>query len=47
VFSKPGTTHQKQFDMSEPGQYGYFCPIPTPAGVPHYEIGFIGLFDVV
>lgn len=46
VFSKPGTNHQRQFDMSEPGQYGYFCPIPTPSGTPHYELGFIGLFNV-
>ena len=27
-------------------QYGYFCPIPTPAGTPHYRLGFVGLFDV-
>jgi hypothetical protein len=47
VFSKPGQDHQKQFDMSEAGQYGYFCPIRTPSGVPHFDLGFIGLFNVV
>ena len=47
VFSKPGQNHQRQFDMSEPGQYGYFCPIPTPSGTPHFDLGFIGLFNVV
>ena len=46
VFSKPGQDHQKQFDLTQPGQYGYFCPIPTPAGTPHYKLGFVGLFDV-
>ncbi|HJR88370.1 MAG TPA: hypothetical protein VJ930_12025 [Acidimicrobiia bacterium] len=47
VFSKPGQDHQKQFDLNTPGQYGYFCPIPTPDGTPHYKLGFVGLFDVV
>ena len=47
VFAKPGQDHQKQFDLNTPGQYGFFCPIPTPAGVPHYKLGFIGFFDVV
>jgi hypothetical protein len=47
VFSKPGQDHQKLFDLNTPGQYGYFCPIPTPTGVPHYQLGFVGLFDVV
>lgn len=47
VFSKPGQDHQKQFDLNTTGQYGYFCPIPTPAGIPHYKLGFVGLFDVV
>jgi hypothetical protein len=46
VFAKPGQDHQKIFDLNTPGQYGYFCPIPTPAGIPHYELGFAGLFDV-
>lgn len=46
VFSKPGQDHQKLFDLTTPGQYGFFCPIPTPAGIPHYKLGFIGLFDV-
>ena len=27
VFSKPGQDHQKLFDLTTPGQYGYFCPI--------------------
>lgn len=47
VFSAPGKVHQKQFDFTVPGQYGFFCPIPTPAGTPHYKLGFVGLFDVV
>jgi hypothetical protein len=47
VFSKPGQDHQKQFDLNTPGQYGYFCPIPSPDGTPHYKEGFVGLFDVV
>jgi hypothetical protein len=46
VFSKPGQDHQKLFDLTSPGQYGYFCPITTPAGTPHYQLGFVGLFDV-
>jgi hypothetical protein len=46
VFAKPGQDHQKLFDLTSPGQYGYFCPIPTPAGIPHYQLGFVGLFDV-
>jgi uncharacterized cupredoxin-like copper-binding protein len=46
VFAKPGQDHQKLFDLTSPGQYGYFCPIPTPAGTPHYQLGFVGLFDV-
>ena len=46
VFSKPGQDHQKLFDLTQPAQYGYFCPIPTPAGTPHYKLGFVGLFDV-
>ena len=46
VFSKPGQDHQKIFDLTTPGQYGFFCPIQTPSGVPHYKLGFIGLFDV-
>ena len=47
VFSKSGQDHQKQFDLTAPGQYGYFCPIPSPDGTPHYKEGFVGLFDVV
>jgi hypothetical protein len=47
VFSAPGKVHQKQFDLTVPGQYGFFCPIATPAGTPHYRLGFVGLFDVV
>jgi hypothetical protein len=46
VFSKPGQDHQKLFDLAQPGQYGFFCPITTPAGTPHYKLGFVGLFDV-
>jgi uncharacterized cupredoxin-like copper-binding protein len=47
VFAAPGKVHQKQFDFTAPGQYGFFCPITTPAGTPHYKLGFVGLFDVV
>ena len=46
VFSKPGQDHQKLFDLTTPGQYGYFFPIETPTGIPHYRLGFIGFFDV-
>ena len=46
VFSAPGQDHQKKFDLTAEGQYGYFCPIPTPAGTPHYQLGFVGLFEV-
>jgi hypothetical protein len=46
VFAKPGKVNQKQFDFTTPGRYGYFCPIPTPAGTPHYQLGFVSLFDV-
>ena len=46
VFSKPGQDHQKKFDLTAEGQYGYFCPILTPNGTPHYRLGFVGLFDV-
>jgi hypothetical protein len=46
VFAKPGQDHQKLFDLTSPGQYGYFCPIRTPTGTPHYRLGFVGLFDV-
>jgi hypothetical protein len=46
VFAKPGQDHQKLFDLTSPGQYGYFCPIPTPDGTPHYKLGFVGFFDV-
>ena len=47
VFSKPGQDHQKLFDNTAPGQYGFFCPIVSPDGTPHYKEGFVGLFDVV
>lgn len=47
VFAKPGQDHQKQFDLTAPGLYGYFCPIVSPDGTPHYREGFIGLFEVV
>lgn len=47
VFAKPGQDHQKIFDLTVEGQYGFFCPIETPTGIPHYELGFIGFFDVV
>ena len=47
VFSAPGKSHQKQFDVTVPGRYGFFCPITTPAVTPHYKLGFVGLVDVV
>jgi plastocyanin len=47
VFSKPGQDHQKLFDNTVPGQYGFFCPIVSPDGTPHYKEGFVGLFNVV
>jgi hypothetical protein len=46
VFAKPGQSHQTKFDLTTEGQYAYFCPITTPAGTPHYQLGFVGLFDV-
>ena len=47
VFSKQGQDHQKQFDLTTPGQYGYFCPIPSIIdGTPHYKEGFVGHFRV-
>ena len=46
VFAKPGQRHQKVNDLTEPGTYGYLCPIATPAGVPHFELGFVGVFEV-
>jgi plastocyanin len=47
VVSKQGQDHQKQFDLNAPGQYGYFCPIPSIIdGTPHYKEGFVGLFQV-
>jgi hypothetical protein len=46
VFSKPGQDHQKLMDLTTEGKYGYFCPIPTPNGTPHYDLGFVGLFEV-
>jgi hypothetical protein len=50
VFSAPGKfPHRSNFDFTVPGQYGFFCPIttPPPASIPHYKLGFVGLFDVV
>jgi hypothetical protein len=48
VFSAPGKfPHRANFDFTVPGQYGFFCPIETPGGIPHYQLGFVGLFDVV
>ena len=44
--AKPGQEHQKVFDLTQPGQYGFFCPITTPDGTPHYRLGFVGLFTV-
>ena len=47
VFLKPGQDHQKLFDNTVPGQYGFFCPIVGLNGIPHYKEGFVGLFNVV
>lgn len=48
VFTAPGKfPHRANFDFTVPGQYGFFCPITTPDGTPHYKLGFVGLFDVV
>ena len=47
VFAKPGQRHQGINDLTQPGTYGYLCPITTPAGVPHFELGFVGVFEVV
>jgi hypothetical protein len=47
VFAKPGQRHQGVNDLTQPGTYGYLCPITTPAGVPHFELGFVGVFEVV
>jgi hypothetical protein len=46
VFAAPGQKHQKKFDFTVPGRYGFFCPITTPAGTPHYQLGFAGVFDI-
>ena len=46
-FVKPGQDHQKQLDLTTPGRYGFFCPITSPDGTPHYKEGFVGLFNVV
>ena len=47
VFAKPGQQHQKQYDLSLEGTYGFFCPIPTPDGSNvHFNMGFVGVFEV-
>ena len=46
TFAPPGHRSQRVHDVTVPGTYGYLCPITTPAGVPHYELGFIGVFEV-
>jgi hypothetical protein len=47
IFAKPGQDHQKQANLTLPGTYGYFCPIAPPGGEPHFNEGFVGVFDVV
>ena len=46
VFAKPGNRAQKKFDYAATGTYGFFCPIPSPTGVPHFNLGFVGTFEV-
>ena len=46
VFAKPGNRAQKKFDFAATGTYGFFCPIPNPAGNPHFNLGFVGTFEV-
>ena len=48
VFAAPGKKHQTKFDFTVPGRYGFFCPIttPPPASIPHYQLGFVGVFDI-
>jgi hypothetical protein len=46
VFAKPGQSHQKKFDLTAEGTYGFFCPILTPDGTRHFELGFVGLFEL-
>ena len=46
VFAKPGNRAQKKFDFVVTGTYGFFCPIPSPLGVPHFNLGFVGTFEV-
>ena len=46
VFAKPGNRAQKKFEYVATGTYGFFCPIPSPLGVPHFNLGFVGTFEV-
>ena len=46
VFAKPGNRAQKKFDFVATGTYGFFCPIPSPTGIPHFDLGFVGTFEV-
>jgi hypothetical protein len=46
TFAQSGHRSQKVHDLTVPGTYGYLCPITTPSGVPHYELGFVGVFEV-
>jgi hypothetical protein len=46
VFAKPGNRAQKKFNFQTTGTYGFFCPIPSPTGVPHFNLGFVGTFEV-
>jgi hypothetical protein len=47
VFADSGKRHQAVSDLTAPGTYGYFCPILSPDGTPHFREGFVGVFEVV
>lgn len=45
VFAPPGGRTSGPVSLA-PGRTLYFCPIPESHGVPHDELGMIGLIDV-
>lgn len=42
----PGMTTEVHLDLA-PGEYLLYCPVPTPNGRPHYELGMYHAFTVV